>query len=186
MTIRYRRFDERRLRTMRLVRARLNWYGEQDHQRWTYLHRRSCGRALYYKVWNPTYVRRDNMLRAIESGFYDEELTPALRALLVDDEGVRGYVTAACKPRRNRDSFDTAFFESLKAKTAATGLFNYDVRPHHVLLFRGRCSLIDLEGVYPLQRLDDLPRYHCHFGDPEYERFVVGLREQQIARQEGH
>jgi hypothetical protein len=174
--IRVEAFDARKLARMTLVRERLNWYGDQDHQRWTYKYRDRLGRVSYYKVWNRSYVRRDTMLPAIDAGFYDEQLTPALRAILVDGDGaMRGYVTAACHPRADRDHLDAHFYEQLKRKTESTGFFNYDVRPHHILRYRLRLSLIDLEGVYPLDQFPLLARCHCHFGDADYERFVARL-----------
>ena len=103
MEIQFLKFNEQRIRHMRLVRERLNRYGDQDHQRWTYRRRGFKGRMLYYKIWNPTYVRRNNMIDAIKAGFYDDVLTPALRAILLDDTGMRGYVTAACRPHPNRE-----------------------------------------------------------------------------------
>lgn len=181
MPIQFLRFDEQRIRRIHLVRERLNFYGDQDHQRWTFRRRGLNGRTLFYKIWNPTYVRSNTMIEAIEAGFYSDDLTPALRAVLMDESGMRGYVAAACKPRPNRDAIDQPFYERIKRRTESTGYFNYDLRPHHIMLHRGRCSLIDLEGVYRLDQLDVLEHFHSHFGDPGYERFVAELRDRHLA-----
>jgi hypothetical protein len=72
------------LQSLTPCKVTAKWYGTQDHSRWVL---RSPGDGLsgasYYKIWNPTYVRRDNILAAIESGFYDERTVPALQSTRV-------------------------------------------------------------------------------------------------------
>lgn len=53
---------------LKLVKETYQWFAGQDHSRWTFRSRQS---GDYFKIWNPTYIRRDHFLRGLESGFYD-------------------------------------------------------------------------------------------------------------------
>ena len=75
----------------------------------------------YAKIWNPTYVRRDNVLRALDAGFYDDQTTPALAALIVHQGVCRGYLTHACRPCY---VLDPAYHRVIMENTRSTGLFN--------------------------------------------------------------
>jgi hypothetical protein len=159
-----------------LVKERLRWVGDEDHSRWVFRVARSARRAgendLYVKIWNPTYIRRDHVLRALDAGFYDERTAPALRALVFHRGICRGYVMACCgrAPR-----IEPAFYEAVKEATARTGYFHVNFSRYHALRHGGWYSLIDLDAVYPIGELARMPLDPCAFDSPDYERFVCGL-----------
>ncbi len=164
-------FDPSLLAGMELVRSRLNEYGDQDHVRWTF-RQKSWHGTLYYKVWKPTYIRRNGILLGLESGFYDETTVPALKSILVDESGCRGYVMRRCK---SHNQIDPGFFEHIQIRTRETGVFFYDLRPHHIVKRRGRFCLIDLEGIYRLSDLERMTSEHAEFGYEPYREFVESL-----------
>ena len=63
-----------------LIKERSKKYKAQDHSRWVY---KDVKNNLYYKMWNPTYIRKDNILKGISNGFYDIETTPALMGTIL-------------------------------------------------------------------------------------------------------
>ncbi len=163
------------LSELKLLKEACHRFGDQDHSRWLFRTRRRSpgGEDLYFKIWNPTYVRRDNLLRGIESGFYDEATTPALRAVVRAGGVCRGYVMGRCVPHRGRDP---AFHALVLRKTVETGLFAVQYSASHTMRCGEALSLVDLEGVHPLDELPRVPSlYRCFFDDPEYERFVIDL-----------
>lgn len=158
------------LSSLKLIKETCQWIGDQDHSRWIF---RSHTSGNYFKIWNTTYVRRDHILRGLESGFYDESTVPAFQTLITANGVCRGYVLRKCSPARTRDpDFDALILE----KTAQTGFFAVQYSRYHAMQYGNRLSLIDLEAVHPLDELPFLAdRYHCFFDDAEYERFVVDL-----------
>jgi hypothetical protein len=160
---------------LRLLKESCHRFGDQDHSRWLFRTRRRSSGAedLYFKIWNPTYVRRDNLLRGIDSGFYDETTTPALRAVIQAGGVCRGYVMKRCLRHRGKDA---AFHALVLGKTVETGLFAVQYSPSHTMRCGETLSLVDLEAIYPLDELPGLPSvYRCFFDDPQYERFVIDL-----------
>ncbi|MBZ8134547.1 hypothetical protein CLD20_14800 [Afifella sp. IM 167] len=154
-----------------LVKQVVRRYGGQDHSRWVFRGRLN-GEDVYIKVWNRSYVRRDNLRDGLRCGFYDQATAPALRALVTSNGLCRGYVTARCEPRR---TLPQEFWELICARTAATGHFAVQFSPGHAMHFRGRRSLIDLEGIYPLARLDLVAGHHSAFAYRPYARYVTEL-----------
>ena len=159
-----------------LVREVVRWFADQDHSRWVFrLPKRdplAGGRDLYLKIWNPTYVRRDNLLRGIDAGFYDDRTAPALKALIFHRGVCRGYVMDRCRPNRQ---LDAAFYGLVKERTARTHYFHIQFSPYHMMRYERAYSLIDLEGIYPLADLLTMPLVHAKFDWPDYERFVRAL-----------
>jgi hypothetical protein len=43
------------------------------------------------------------------------------------------------------------------------------------MIYQDRCSLIDLEGAYPVEAFPHLSRYHCAFENADYKTFVTRL-----------
>jgi hypothetical protein len=170
------RLQDINLASLRLVKQVVRWFGAQDHSRWVFYIPRAArlvaARDVYVKIWNASYVRRDNVVQAIDAGFYDERTVPALRALIFDRGTCRGYVMERC---RRTLGLDGDFYELIKRATAATGYFQACFGPHNTMRRDGRYSLIDLEDVYPLADLPNMPFYHCKFDWPDYARFVEGL-----------
>jgi hypothetical protein len=164
------------LSDLALVKERVRWIGAEDHCRWVFrvprTARRAGARDVYVKVWNPTYVRRDHALRALDAGFYDERTVPALRALIYHRGICRGYAMAPCGRSRR---VDPVFYDAVVEATARTGLFHVDFGRYHALRYAGWYSLIDLDGVHPLGELGRMPVAPCAFGSADYERFVCTL-----------
>lgn len=158
------------LAKLKLIKETYQWFDNQDHSRWIFQSRES---GDYFKIWNPTYIRRDHILRGLEAGFYDESTVPAFRGVIIAEGVCRGYVMHKCKPVRERD---LDFHALILEKTAQTGFFSVQYSRYHAMRYGTCFSLIDLEAVHHLSELRTLTsRYHCFFDDPEYERFVVDL-----------
>jgi hypothetical protein len=170
------RLSEVALPDLALVKERLRWIGGEDHCRWVFRvprgARRTGARDLYLKVWNPAYIRRDHVLRALDAGFYDERTAPALHALVFHRGVCRGYVMERC---RRSSRIDPAFWDAVKAATWRTGYFHVNFSRHHALRHKSWYSLIDLDAVYPISELVHMPLDPCAFDSPDYERFVCGL-----------
>ncbi|MDJ0701046.1 MAG: hypothetical protein QNJ07_14430 [Woeseiaceae bacterium] len=159
------------------VKISLRHYGEQDHCRWVFRESQGGGsNTLFYKIWNPSYVRRDNILAAIASGFYDERTVPAFYGLVFHKGLCRGYVMNKGTIRYN--AFNDQIREFLCLRTYQTGYFCYQFAPWHTMVYDNGWSLFDLEGVYPIEDLPRLAKYHCEFDDPAYEQYVADLYKQ--------
>ena len=158
------------LRDLVPEKVTIAWIRGQDHSRWvlrTRKNRDATGR--FYKIWNPSYVRRDNILSAVEAGFYDDRTTPALDGLLICRGICRGYVMRIGVPNRR---LNPDFFDLVAARTRETGYFQVQFSASHTMLCDGQASLLDLEAVWPLA---DYPRFRSDFENHDYERFVAKL-----------
>ncbi|WP_221249214.1 hypothetical protein [Desulfuromonas versatilis] len=161
-----------------LVKEVYDWYGEQDHSRWVFksgnISWSGKPQEVYLKIWNPTHVRRDNILQGIDSGFYDEQTTPALKSVIFHRGVCRGYVMGKCRPVRSL-SLNERFFSLIKARTRTTGFFHAQFNPSHVMKYGGSYSLIDLEGIFPIDALPCLHKMKCYFDYKDYEDFVFKI-----------
>lgn len=121
------------------------------------------GDGVYYKIFDKEYCRRENFVRALEVGFFDE-IAPALQSLIVDGNDIVGYVTEAGDTSNSSIRDMSEFFykdksiQALQQKLLKLAnekkLFYYDLVPQNtVVLKSGKISLIDLESVYPLNEL---------------------------------
>lgn len=165
------------LRALTPHKVTLAHYGAQDHCRWVFRgHSAGSADPLFYKVWNPSYVRRDNILAAIASGFYDERTVPALHSVIFHNGICRGYIMHQGVARQK--TVNSEFRDLVFLRTGQTGLFTYQFSPCHVMIYQNRWSLIDLEGVYPIAASPDLARYHCEFENAAYKMFVTRLHKQ--------
>ena len=158
------------LSKLKLIKETYLWLDGQDHSRWVFQTREG---DLFFKIWNPTYIRRDHLLQGINCGFYDHTIIPALQAIVVSKSICRGYVTQRCSPSRSKDS---AFDNCILNKTTQTGFFCVQYSRFHAMRYGDKLSLIDLEAIHPLHELPLMSYYyHCFFDDPGYERFVIDL-----------
>ena len=116
------------------------WFGEQDHSRWVFRTPRKYRIAgvqdLYLKIWNPTYIRRDNILAGIQSRFYDEQTVPAFFGLIYQDGICRGYAMKRCT-RKLKQVLDVAYYQRIKEKSIKSGHFNYQFSQYHVMQYKG-------------------------------------------------
>lgn len=153
---------------MTLIKSREKTYKGQDHSRWVYKDQLN---HLYYKLWNPTYIRKDNIIRGIESGFYDKETVPALKGLIYYEGECRGYVMD--KVNESINVFKD-FYKIIKEKTTSSNYFYFDYCEKHVMEYNLSPCLIDLEGIYPLTELQNFldHKYNSSFADNDYKQFV--------------
>ncbi len=163
--------DLGRLKPVKVVQR---YYGVQDHSRWIMRDRRPgrSGSTLFYKIWNPTYVRRAGLSLGIAAGFYDRQTVPALRGLIYSDNLCRGYVMERCERQK---VLDPDFFALIRKRTSETGVFAVQFSPTHTMNFGGTRSLVDLEGVYPTADLRLVADHHSAFAYAPYADFVAGL-----------
>jgi hypothetical protein len=158
------------LSKLKLIKETYLWIDNQDHSRWVFQARRGDS---FFKIWNPTYIRRDHLLQGMDCGFYDETTVPAFHALIFSKGFCRGYVTRKCIPNRSKDP---AFHAHILEKTAQTHFFCVQYSRFHAMRYGDKLSLIDLEAIHPLHELPLMPSYYrCFFDEPEYERFVIDL-----------
>lgn len=166
------------IRSLEVVKETILWLDGQDHCRWVLkTPAKSIGStsgSMYLKVWNTTYIRRDNILTGLDVGFYDEQTTPALTGLIFHKGVCRGYATSHCT-RYWRRPWEHRFYSLIQGKSLKTGYFTYQFSPYHVMRYKNQPSLIDLEGIYRLDALPELAKYHSRFDDRKYEQFVIDL-----------
>jgi hypothetical protein len=160
--------------------GRHRWYGDQDHSRWVY---EDVINDVFFKVWNHTYVRKNNLLDAYRCGFY-EGLIPAFRGVIKQTNVCRGYVMNRCEKPENQEELFQDILEKIKESTKETGLFSYDLHKGNVWIYEEKPCLIDLEGVYPLKEYERLKKEHEDLeignGDSfvtnkEYDMFIQNL-----------
>lgn len=156
---------------LQLIHNKLSIHGDQDHRRCIYFDSKS---NLYYKVWDTTYIRRDNILNAIDIGFYDETTVPGLKGVLYYNDICRGYVMEHVDITTKDISI---FFELIKQKTIETNYFYFDYCTKHVMEYQGKCCLIDLEGIYHISELNNFlnHNYYSSFADEQYKEFVCNI-----------
>ena len=171
------RLTDIEVRTLTPFKVSLAHYGAQDHSRWVFRGPLpGSSDTFFYKIWNPAYVRRDNILAAIESGFYDERMVPALYAVVFHNGVCRGYVMHEGKTRQ--DALNDEFRDFVLLRTRQTGFFAVQFARCHTMVYKNKWSLLDLDGVYPIEAFPRLSQDHCRFEDSAYEKFVAGLYEQ--------
>ena len=106
------------------------------------------------------------------------EVVPAFMGLIYYENICRGYVTKKCD-----ECLDdiTSFNNLIKEKTKNTKFFIYDISNKHVMKFKDKFSLIDLEGVYPLSSYEDIANdtFHATFSSENYKKFVYELYRNQ-------
>ena len=157
---------------LKLIKGKIRYWEEQDHSRWVFYDEKN---RLYYKIWNDTYVRRDNILNGINSGFYDNTTCPGLKGVIFDTNICRGYVMHELDNKGNLP-FDN-FYKLIKEKTLSTGYFFHDYDKKHIMSYQNLPCLLDLDGLYHLSDLDDFlqRRWHSSFLNNNYKSFVCNL-----------
>ena len=168
--------DEIDVTKFKTIKARQKWYGNQDHSRWIFYDEVN---KLYYKIWNDTYVRRNTIVEALELGFYDDKILPALKGLIFWEGICRGYVMNECE---EYGLLEDDFFNNIKKRTNDTNIFAYDLCPNHIFKFNGKTTIIDLEGVYQLNQYHNKKEEHHSLDIPgrfveyePYEKYITSL-----------
>ena len=161
--------DEIDVTKFKTIKARQKWYDNQDHSRWVFYDETN---KLYYKIWNDTYIRKNTIVDAFESGFYDLEMLPALKGIIFWEGVCRGYVMEECE---KYGELEDDFYNDIKKRTTNTNMFAYDLCPNHIFKFNGKTTIIDLEGVYQLNQYHIKKDEHHSLGIPgrfvEYEPY---------------
>jgi len=168
--------DEIDVTKFKTIKARQKWYDNQDHSRWVFYDETN---KLYYKIWNDTYIRKNTIVDAFESGFYDLEMLPALKGIIFWEGVCRGYVMEECE---KYGELEDDFYNDIKKRTTNTNMFAYDLCPNHIFKFNGKTTIIDLEGVYQLNQYHIKKDEHHSLGIPgrfvehePYEDYIKSL-----------
>jgi hypothetical protein len=136
--------------------------------------------TYYFKIWNPDHIRKDTIPRAVEAGFYGEQLTPALHGIIYHQGICRGYVMRECALTGH---IDLDFYVNLKRKTVVDEFFAIQFSRFHTGVYEGRTSLIDLESVHPLYELPLMPDSQAFFDDPDYEDYVISCYKKKFSKE---
>ena len=163
--------DEIDFSQLSLIKKREKKYRDQDHSRWIYNDKLN---SLYYKIWNSTYIRRNNVEEGILSKFYTEETTPALVGTIHHEGICRGYIMKKVD-KGTKDP--NKFYETIQQKTLLSNHFYFDYCKKHIMNYKGQPCLIDLEGIYPISELQNFldHKYNSSFADNSYKEFVCNL-----------
>ena len=125
------------------------------------------GDGVYYKIFDKDYCRRENFIKALEAGFF-EEVAPALQSLIVDGDDVVGYVTKAGEQLGSEfDRVPEPFYRKMLACVDVTNMFFYDLVASNIITIDGKISLIDLESVYNLDELYTIDKHNAKV-KPDY------------------
>nr|BAR35045.1 putative glycosyltransferase [uncultured Mediterranean phage uvMED] len=125
------------------------------------------GDGVYYKIFDKEYCRRENFVKALEAGFFDE-VAPALQSLIVDGDDIVGYVTKAGEQLGSEfDRVPEPFYQKMLACVDVTNMFFYDLVASNIITIDGRISLIDLESVYDLDELYTIDKHNAKV-KPDY------------------
>ena len=71
----------------------------------------------------------------------------ALVGLIYWEDVCRGYVMKECE---KYGVLEDDFFNEIKRRTNESKMFAYDLCPNHIFKYKGKTTIIDLEGVYNL------------------------------------
>ena len=125
------------------------------------------GDGVYYKIFDKDYCRRENFVKALEAGFF-EEVAPALSSIIVDENEIIGYVTKAGEQLGSEfDRVPEPFYQKMLACVDVTNMFFYDLVASNLITIDGRISLIDLESVYDLDELYTIDKHNAKV-KPDY------------------
>ena len=116
------------------------------------------GDDIYYKIFDKEYCRRENFIKALEAGFFDE-VAPALQSLIEDDGKIVGYTMEAGE---TLDEIPFHFYQRILSLVKEKKMFFYDLVPINIIKTKsGELSLIDLESVYDLDKLYTISKHNA-------------------------
>jgi hypothetical protein len=161
------------LSALKLIVERLVWRDGVDHSRWVFQSRGGDTGGLVYKIWNPGYIRRDNLLTGLTTGLYTHETVPALHAVIMSGGMCRGYVMRK-GVRQRRPSPDLVY--ALWEATRRSGHFLAQYRMAHTVAVNGKASLIDLEAVHAVHGEPGWPIGKVNIEDADYATLVRRLQ----------
>jgi len=112
----------------------------------------------YIKIFHPGYCRLTNFKSALESEFLNG-LCPALTDLIYDQNNLIGYI---CQEGIHPPNIPQDFLITVLRNCKKRNKIYYDLVPQNIIqLPNGQYSLIDLESVYDLDKLDLLPTHNA-------------------------
>ena len=116
------------------------------------------GDDIYYKIFDKEYCRRENFIKALEAGFFDE-VAPALQSLIEDDGKIVGYTM---EDGETLDEIPFHFYQRVLSLAKEKKMFFYDLVPINIIKTKsGKLSLIDLESVYDLDELYTISKHNA-------------------------
>lgn len=163
-----------------LIVERIVTKNGSDHSRWVFRSPSGVVPPLVYKIWNPGYVRRDNILTGLETGLYSDATVPGLRALIMERDQCRGYVMQlGTKLRTPSEPLVHALWEATRTSRHFIGQY----RASHTRNCAGRASLIDLEAVHRIGGEPGWPKGTVDIEDPDYAALVARLETEELSAQ---
>ena len=112
--------------------------------------------GIYYKIFHPQYIRRQNFIDAIHINFYCG-LVPHLEGLLYQEGEIIGYTMREGKIL-SPSEYDIHFiphymWELLIERIQKTNMIYYDFVPSNIIVDNDNrtFSLIDLESIYKVE-----------------------------------
>ncbi len=126
------------------------------------------GDGVYYKIFDKDYCRRENFVKALEAGFFDE-VAPALQSLIVDGEDIVGYVCESGEIIGSEfDKVPDEFYQKILSLVNEKKMFFYDLVSLNIIRTKsGELSLIDLESVYDIEELYTIDKHNAKV-KPDY------------------
>ena len=126
------------------------------------------GDGVYYKIFDKDYCRRENFVKALKAGFFDE-VAPALQSLIVDGDDIVGYITEAGEPIGSEfDKVPDEFYQKILSLVNEKKMFFYDLVSLNIIRTKsGELSLIDLESVYDIEELYTIDKHNAKV-KPDY------------------
>ena len=126
------------------------------------------GDGVYYKIFDKDYCRRENFVKALEAGFFDE-VAPALQSLIVDGDDIVGYVCELGEIIGSEfDKVPDEFYQKVLSLVNEKKMFFYDLVSINIIRTKsGELSLIDLESVYDIDELYTIDKHNAKV-KPDY------------------
>ena len=116
------------------------------------------GDGVYYKIFDKDYCRRENFIKALKAGFFDE-VAPALQSLIEDDGEIVGYTMEAGE---TLNEIPFHFYQRVLSLVKEKKMFFYDLVSINIIKTKnGKLSLIDLESVYDLDELYTIGKHNA-------------------------
>jgi len=126
------------------------------------------GDGVYYKIFDKEYCRRENFVKALEAGFFDE-VAPALQSLITDGDEIVGYVCELGELIGSEfDKVPDEFYQKVLSLVNEKKMFFYDLVSINIIRTKsGELSLIDLESVYDIDELYTIDKHNAKV-KPDY------------------
>jgi len=120
------------------------------------------GDGVYYKIFDRDYCRRENFIKALEVGFFDD-IALGLESIIEDGGEIIGYVMEAGETIGSEfDNIPFHFYQQVLSLVDEKKMFFYDLVPINIIKTQDAdLSLIDLESVYDLDDLYTIGKHNA-------------------------